>query len=103
MHSELEKWIKELSRAGALTASLNWYRANSSMKSYVRGVDLPNIKAPTLGIWSTFDAYLIESKMILSGERVVGPWRYVRLTGSHWVPLDQSEKLNELLIEFFNN
>ncbi|MEH6943888.1 alpha/beta fold hydrolase [Bacillus sp. JJ722] len=103
MHSEQEKWVHELSRPGALTAALNWYRANASMKSYVNTRVLPNIKVPTLGIWSSFDAYLTEAKMVQSAERIDGPWRYERFTGSHWVPLDQSEQLNKILIEFFEN
>ncbi|MCM2534267.1 alpha/beta hydrolase [Neobacillus pocheonensis] len=103
MHNEQDKWIYELSRPGALTAALNWYRANASLKLYIKKPVLPNINASTLGIWSSFDAYLTEAKMIQSGECVDGTWRYERLTGSHWVPLDQPEKLNELLIEFFGN
>ncbi|NRG48297.1 alpha/beta hydrolase [Bacillus sp. CRN 9] len=100
-HSEQKKWIEELSRPGALRAALNWYRANGSLKFYVNKRVTPKIKSPTLGIWSSFDPFLTEAKMLQSGEMIEGPWRYERLTGSHWVPLDQAEKLNDLLIEFF--
>ncbi|MEH6995597.1 alpha/beta hydrolase, partial [Neobacillus drentensis] len=87
MHSEQEKQIFELSRPGALTAGLNWYRANASMKSYVRKGDFPRVKVPTLGIWSSFDGLLTEALMVKSVEVVDGPWRYERLSGGHWVPL----------------
>ena len=33
--------------------------------------------------------------------RVAGPWRYVRIeNSSHWIPLDQPDRLNALLLEF---
>jgi len=102
-HSEQEKWIKDLSRPGALRAAINWYRANASMKAFLHKEKHPKIKSSTLGIWSSFDPYLTEAKMLQSSEMIDGPWRYERLSGGHWVPLDQSEKLNVLLIEFFEN
>jgi pimeloyl-ACP methyl ester carboxylesterase len=39
--------------------------------------------------------------MVRSADYVGGPWRYERMEGaSHWIPLDQSERLNGLLLEF---
>ena len=39
--------------------------------------------------------------MIRSADRVHGPWRYVRIEdASHWIPLDQPDRLNALLLEF---
>ena len=36
-----------------------------------------------------------------SGDFVDGPWRYERIEdASHWIPLDQPERLNALPIEF---
>jgi pimeloyl-ACP methyl ester carboxylesterase len=36
-----------------------------------------------------------------SGEHVTGPWRYERIDGaSHWMQLDATERVNELLVEF---
>jgi pimeloyl-ACP methyl ester carboxylesterase len=33
---------------------------------------------------------------------VSGPWRYERIEGaSHWLQLDEPERTNELLLEFF--
>ena len=62
---------------------------------------LPPVQAPTLGIWSTGDQYLLESGMVRSEDYVTGSWRYERMEGaSHWIPLDQPERLNTLLLEF---
>ena len=43
---------------------------------------------------------LTEDAMTRSEQRVRGGWRYERFRGSHWVPLDQPEQLNEVLLDF---
>ena len=55
---DLEQAIADLSRPGALTASLNWYRANVAPRMPGPPLPLPPVLAPTLGIWSARDHYL---------------------------------------------
>ena len=101
--SDTEAYVKTLSEPGALTPALNWYRANLPVQAILGrtgGLHLPMIKADTLGIWSTGDLYLTEEAMTRSEQRVQGRWRYERFDGSHWVPLDQPDRLNQLLLEF---
>ena len=96
-------YVKTLSEPGALTPALNWYRANLPVQAILGrtgGPQLPMIKADTLGIWSSGDLYLTEEAMTRSEQRVQGRWRYQRVDGSHWVPLDQPDRLNQLLLEF---
>ena len=39
--------------------------------------------------------------MKCSGEFVAGEWRYERIEGaSHWMQLDQPDRINDLLLEF---
>jgi pimeloyl-ACP methyl ester carboxylesterase len=96
---DLEQAIADLSRPGALTASLNWYRANVAPRMPGPARALPLVLAPTLGIWSTGDHYLDGERMVNSGSLVGGPWRYEEIPGaSHWVPLDAPDRLNELLL-----
>lgn len=99
---DLERYLRDLARPGALTAGLNWYRANVAPAAQIETpLALPPVKAPTLGIWSSRDHYLIEDGMKRSGGHVSGPWRYERIEGaSHWIPLDASERLNVLLLGF---
>jgi pimeloyl-ACP methyl ester carboxylesterase len=101
-HSECDRWIAELSRPGALTAALNLYRANSGPERWLEArPPLPKVRAPTLGIWSTGDAYLTEAQMVGSSEYVSGPWRYARIEGaSHWLQLDRPEQINGLVLDF---
>ena len=98
---DVERHLADLARPGALTAALNWYRANSVLRFQLSERALPPVAAPTLGIWSTGDNYLLEEGMLRSGEHVVGPWRYERIEGaSHWLQLDAPDRVNELLLDF---
>ena len=101
-HPELATWIPDLSRPGALTAALNWYRANvNPARPGLAGMEFPPVKAPTLGVWSTNDAYLTETQMTASKKFIGGEWRYERIEGaSHWLMLDQPERVNQLLIDW---
>jgi pimeloyl-ACP methyl ester carboxylesterase len=64
--------------------------------------ELPPVQAPTLGMWSDGDHYLTERSMTASATKVAGSWKYVRVeAASHWIPLDQPDLLNRLLLEFF--
>jgi pimeloyl-ACP methyl ester carboxylesterase len=102
---DVDRYVADLSRPGALTAGLSWYRANLHPQ---RQLDppprLPPVRAPTLGIWSTGDNYLNEPQMVDSGGQVNAPWRYERVEGaSHWLQLDASDRVNALLLEFLTS
>ena len=98
---DLEQAIADLSRPGALTASLNWYRANLAPRLPRPPVSLPPVTAPTMGIWSTGDHYLDGAGLKNSGTFVQAPWRYEEIPDvSHWVPVDAPDRLNELLLDW---
>jgi pimeloyl-ACP methyl ester carboxylesterase len=69
---DLDRWIEDLSRPGALTAALNSYRANLAPRMPGPPPELPLVKAPTLGIWSAGDHYLEGQRMQESGGYVEG-------------------------------
>jgi pimeloyl-ACP methyl ester carboxylesterase len=100
-YRDIGRAIANLSRPGALTASLNWYRANLAPRMPGQRPPLPPVTAPTLGIWSDGDRYLDGARMRASGDLVKGPWRYAELAGaSHWIPLDAPEELSALLLDW---
>jgi pimeloyl-ACP methyl ester carboxylesterase len=101
-NGDLDRYVEDLARPGALTASLNWYRANvPPQRELAPRRPFPAIAAPTLGVWSSGDDYLLEAPLKASGEHVTGGWRYERVEGaSHWLQLDRPERVNELLVEF---
>ena len=98
----VETYIANLSEPGALTAALNWYRANVPVQRLLGpGPALPPVAAPTMGAFGTADMALTEHAMVKSASRVSGPWRYERLEGiNHFVPLDAADQLNKLLLDF---
>ena len=98
---DVGRYVEDLARPGALTAALNWYRANTAPRLELEArPPLPPASAPTLGIWGGADRFLMEDRMIRSGEQVSGPWRYERIDeAGHWIPLDAPAALNVLLLE----
>ncbi len=103
-HPDIDAVVERLNDPGALTASLNIYRANSSAKSLLKPTRrLPEVQAPTLGVWSSRDLALTEKSMTGSADYVRGPWRYERLQGvGHWMQLEVADELNNLLLDFLS-
>ena len=99
--TDLDRWIADLGRPGALTASLNWYRANVGPEALLGPApDLPPVASDVLGIWSTGDLALTEEQMTGSAAQVSGDWRYERIEGvSHWIPVDAPDQLTALLLD----
>lgn len=98
--TEIDHWIEDLSRPGALKAALAAYRANMGPERLLApSLDLPPVQVPVMGVWSSGDMALVEKQMTDSAHYVDGEWRYERLDGvSHWIPVDAPDRLNELLL-----
>jgi len=98
-HPETEHWLKDMARPGRLTAAVNWYRANFRVISSITGV--ADVRIPVMGVWSADDFALDEEQMLNSAQHVQGSFRYERLDGcGHWIPLDEPETTETLLLEF---
>jgi len=102
---EREVYIAALRRDGALTAALNYYRANMPPASWLRDPpDPPPVAAPTMIIWGEADAYMDPILLERSAATVTGPLRIERLPGvSHWVQQEAPDRVNELLIDFLGS
>jgi pimeloyl-ACP methyl ester carboxylesterase len=101
---DIDHYVADLARPGALGAALNWYRANShpSRELGRRRPPVPAVTVPTLAVWSSGDHYLREEPMRESGAHVTAEFRYERIEeASHWIPLDAPDELGRLLVEFF--
>jgi pimeloyl-ACP methyl ester carboxylesterase len=103
-NGDVDRYIADLSRPGAMRAGLNWYRANvPPQRELAEARDFPAAAAPTLALWSTGDDYLLEDPVVRSAEHVTGPWSYERVEdASHWLQLDRPERVNVLLLEFLD-
>jgi pimeloyl-ACP methyl ester carboxylesterase len=99
---DFDHYKADLSQTGALTAALNWYRANLQPGRLLNQSALPAVQAPTLGIFGARDQYLTEDAMRRSAEFVTDRWRFERFDDAgHWVTLDEPDRLNRLLLDFF--
>jgi pimeloyl-ACP methyl ester carboxylesterase len=102
---DLAAYLEDLARPGALTAGLSWYRANAPpavLFGTAEPVPWPPIAAPTMGVWSTGDRYLLEDGFRDAARYVAGPYRYERIeAATHWMQLDEPDRLNRLLLDFF--
>ncbi len=101
----LARQIADLSRPGAITSGLNWYRANASgvVRSALsrRGASSRRVVVPTMGVWSTGDPALTRAQMLGSERFVTGPWRFEQLDGvDHWIPVRAADRLDALLLDF---
>lgn len=99
---EREVFVDALRRDGALTAALNYYRANMPPASWLRDPpDPPPVTVPTMIIWGEADAYMDPVLLERSAATVTGPLRIERLPGvSHWVQQEAPDRVNELLLDF---
>ena len=101
---DIEDVIAQLSRPGRLTAGLNWYRANISLRRMLFPPAIgefgdERVPVPTLGVWSDGEKYLVEAQMTGSGAYVDALWTYERIDGaSHWLQVDAPDKLAALLL-----
>lgn len=101
---DADRQVADLSRPGALTAALSWYRANIVLRRGRPAVPRAvrrRVSCPVLGVWSTRDPALTERQMTASAEHVDGIWRYERVEGAgHWIPVEVPDVLNRLLVDF---
>ena len=81
---------------GALTAALNWYRANHP--TMMRGI--PPVVVPTLLVWGAQDPAISREAVEGCAQYVRGPFRLEVLEDAgHWVPETDADVLNAMLLE----
>ncbi len=79
---------------GAMTAMLNWYRANPFRPTFTG--PWPHLAVPTLMIWGEHDRALGKS-MTLRTDELVGDFTLHYLNASHWVQQDAPDEVNAVL------
>jgi pimeloyl-ACP methyl ester carboxylesterase len=96
---ESAQYVEAMSKPGALTAALNYYRANFSFKM-LRRAPMKRIEAPTLVIWGELDSAL--GVELLDGLECVVPGVQIHRIpdASHWVQNEAPGEVNRALIDF---
>ncbi|MEG3587005.1 MAG: alpha/beta hydrolase [Actinomycetota bacterium] len=105
---EMEPYFEVLGTPDALSAALNWYRANNFspdlLEESERRTKVPDINLPTMYIWSTDDTALGRQGAELTAQFVSNDYRYEVFEGvNHWVTEASPEKLNAALIDFISS
>jgi pimeloyl-ACP methyl ester carboxylesterase len=100
---DLERYVEAWSQPGALTGMINYYRAalrRSPGKALAR---MKPIEAQTLVIWGMRDRHL-GSELAEPASEWVPNVRVERIPdATHWVQHDAPERVNELLLDFFDD
>jgi pimeloyl-ACP methyl ester carboxylesterase len=100
---DLERYVEAWSQPGALTGMINYYRAALRRSPGKALKQLTPIQAKTLVIWGMRDRHL-GSELAEPAREWVPDVRVERITeATHWVQHDAPERVNELLIDFFQN
>ncbi len=97
---DLRVYAEALSRPGALTATINYYRA---VVRWGRALPISPITAPTLLIWGEDDFAL--GKPLVAGTEAYVPNLRVHLIPNcgHWVQQEALEEVQEVLLDFLRN
>ncbi|MFI6866882.1 alpha/beta fold hydrolase [Nocardia sp. NPDC050406] len=94
--AHVDEYVRRLSEPGALTAALNWYRAND-----FQGYD-QKIEVPTLYVWGSGDGAVAASTVRGTAEWVTGPYRFEELPEvGHFAPEAQPDRTTALLHAHF--
>ncbi|HEX3778882.1 MAG TPA: alpha/beta hydrolase [Pseudonocardiaceae bacterium] len=93
--SHLAEYLTRLREPGALTAALNWYRANPLQR-----LTAPVITVPTLYVWSTEDVAIGSTAALATESHVSAAYRFEMVEDiSHWVPEEAPETMTGLLLQ----
>jgi epoxide hydrolase 4 len=100
---DLERYAEAWSQPGALTGMINYYRAALRRSPGKAVAQMKPIEAETLVIWGMLDRHL-GSELAEPASEWVPNVRVERIPdATHWVQHDAPERVNELLLGFFDD
>ncbi|GAA0283249.1 alpha/beta hydrolase [Cryptosporangium japonicum] len=93
---EVDGYVRPLRERGALTATLNWYRAMRARDS----LNADPVRVPTTYVWSDGDTALGRTAAEATGTYVESDYTFVELEGlTHWLPDQAPERVAEIVLE----
>ncbi|WP_231183221.1 alpha/beta hydrolase [Haladaptatus sp. DYF46] len=104
---DVRRYVEAAAQPGALTASINYYRAlfRENVPAELRSLlgkerGSLDVTVPTMLIWGTED-FALDNELTEGMDRWIPDLRIERLSdASHWVQNDRPGRVNELLTEF---
>ena len=102
---KVKEYTAVFSQPGALTAALNWYRANSfGLEQEQQGQIVGPVSHPTLLIWGNQDIAVGRTSLERTEQYMKGPYRLVELDAGHCLIQDEPERsYNEILAHLKSN
>jgi pimeloyl-ACP methyl ester carboxylesterase len=103
---DIEVYKEALRQPGALTAGINYYRANVFKSLFRGGVETPKeaggrLRVPTLFIYGEQDHAVLPETVRDIGRFVDAPYAELRIPDSaHWVQNEAVAEVNEALLRF---
>jgi pimeloyl-ACP methyl ester carboxylesterase len=93
---------ENMTRPGALTAALNWYRALPKDMAHP-SIQPQRITVPVLYIWGERDPALGRAAAEATADFVTGDYTFVALADvGHWIPETSPEIVGDEMLAFFN-
>jgi len=105
---DITAYKEALRQPGALTSSINYYRANVFRSLLRGGAETPKdadgrIRVRTLFIYGEQDIAVLPSTVRDLGRFIAAPYRELRIPDSgHWVQNEAVAEVNSALLEFLN-
>lgn len=105
--ADIRLYKQAIAIPGALTAAINYYRANLEavqLDALVRRSEHQKIACPTMLVWGTED-FALETSLTRDMERFfASPMRLELIPGcSHWIQQEAPEAVNRLLVDFLQS
>ena len=93
---QVEEYVSVFSQPGALTAALNWYRANSVLLEKRReGPRFGAVQHPTLLIWGSQDMAIGRTAVERTAQYMKGPYRLVEVNAGHWLVQEAPDRVHD--------
>ena len=96
---QIEEYVTVFSKPGALTAALNWYRANSfGLEHGYQGAMFGPVSHPTLLIWGNRDIAIGRAAVERTRQYMKGPYRLVELDAGHWLIQEEPDRVHHEIL-----
>ena len=96
---QVEEYVSVFSQPGALTAALNWYRANTVLLEKRReGAKFGPVQHPTLLIWGNQDIAIGRAAVERTAQYMKGPYRLAELDAGHWLVQEAPDRVQEEML-----
>jgi pimeloyl-ACP methyl ester carboxylesterase len=89
------RYAERVTSPGSITGPINWYRGLPLGERQ----PAPEVRVPTLYVWSDGDVYLTRAAAEATARYVSGRYRFEVLAGvSHWIPTGAPERVAPLIL-----